>query len=471
MNILFNAATPLQHCKHLCVTALLALLLVGCQSPRQQITDCKAGDWVAIGHRDGHTGLVPTYNERKVFCSAYAKDAGKTDTAADYQSGWTQGSWDLWSETGHSDGINALPVAQIETHIAIIPKEHAPANRPAYESGWLTGNSAYWQAVGTQAGNTGVALSQINLSRTDASNKNIRFDEAAYTNGWNNGNRSYWQNAGFQDAHNGIPDSQIIARTAAAKATGVLVQKEIYLAAWNNEIVNYWKNLGTLDAVSGKDFAMRRSEAHQKGLKIFEAEYRQSWEERLAIYWTQVGNEDGYGHPFQLEDRINNATRDLVFVIARSRDLYTAAWNIQNTRYCNIDDAFAHGQRNDGMAINVCKDSLQGQLKRAYLSGQDYQVVSAKHDHALSEIDEYTRKVNDAHRRLEQLEDEMRSTHENKQRVVNDDTIRHDKQREQEHHELDEQMDRNQQKLNEARRWEDQYRQQMLKLKRDIYLN
>jgi hypothetical protein len=65
----------------------------------------------------------------------------------------------------------------------------------------------------------------------------------------------------------------------------------------------------------------------------------------------------------------------------------------------------------------------------------------------------------------------MRSTHENKQRVVNDDTIRHDKQREQEHHELDEQMDRNQQKLNEARRWEDQYRQQMLKLKRDIYLN
>lgn len=121
--------------ERLCAAAMLVLTFAGCQSTTvQSINDCKLGDWVAIGHKDGHEGSVPNFNERRVFCSAYdsGPDKGKIDSAANYQKGWTQGNWDLWSEAGHSDGLQALPVKQLETREASIPKKRALANRPAY---------------------------------------------------------------------------------------------------------------------------------------------------------------------------------------------------------------------------------------------------------------------------------------------------------------------------------------------------
>jgi hypothetical protein len=453
---------------------MVTLALLGCQSAAMQtVSDCKLGDWVAIGHKDGHQGLVPNFNERRVFCSVYESghDQGKSDSSANYQSGWVQGNWDLWSEYGHSDGLQALPVQQLTTRVASIPKKQAPANQPAYEAGWLSGNSQHWRNVGENVGNSGLALAQIETSRSAAASLQIRFDADAYTDGWTAGNRTYWYNAGFQDAHNGVPDSQLAARVAAAKQAGVLTQEAVYQSAWNAEIVNFWDNLGSQDAVAGKNFAMRKVEAQQKGLKIFEREYQQSWEARLAIYWRQVGKEDGDGHPFQLDARIARAASDGVFVISRTRELYSAAWEEQNARYCNVDDAFSRGQHNEHMAIEVCKSPLQGQLKRAYLSGQDYQVLANKNARVKGEIDDYTRTVSDTREKLARVDREIRSDLQNKQRVVNSETDRQDKQRAHEREVLNERLEQAEHQLEDARRREDQLKQQMLKLKRDIYLN
>ena len=197
----FVCATPSkQHLKQLISIATLALLLTGCQTTMQQVSDCKVGDWVAIGNKDGHAGLIQKLDERKAFCSSYTKDGGKTDTATNYQSGWEQGNWDLWSDTGRNDGRAALPASQLETHVTQIPKGHAPANRPAYDAGWLTGNTEHWRDVGTRVGSAGMSLAQKDASRTEAATRQIRFDEVAYENGWQAGNLTYWQNAGFEDA-------------------------------------------------------------------------------------------------------------------------------------------------------------------------------------------------------------------------------------------------------------------------------
>jgi hypothetical protein len=260
-------------------------------------------------------------------------------------------------------------------------------------------------------------------------------------------------------------------RAATARGAGVLVREQAYLTAWNEEIVNYWKSLGALDAISGKDFPIRQVEAKQKGLKVFEAEYRQNWNARLETYWAKVGNDDGLGHPFQLEARIASAAQDQVFVIARTRELYTQAWNLQNARYCNVDDAFAHGRHKESMAIEVCKDSLQGQLRRAYLSGHDYEEIAAKHDRVLTEMREYSRKMDDARHDLERIDREIRNQIENKQQVVNDEWTKKEERLEQDRRVLSEKLERIEHQLGEARLWEDRYKQQMLKLKRDIYLD
>lgn len=459
-----------QHVKRWLFIVLMALLFTGCQTSMNKVADCKAGDWVGIGHRDGYAGLMQNFKERQVFCSAYQHGASKVDSAADYVTGWTQGNWDLWSEAGRSDGRHALPESQVETHVANLNKHHAPVNRPAYAAGWLMGNAEYWQDFGQQAGSAGKPLAAKETSRAEAATLNIRFDEVAYERGWKTGNTLYWQKMGFEDAHNGIPDSQLRTRTTTANVMGVLVQAEVYLAAWNAEIPNYWKKLGEVDAVSGKNFEMRSQEAKQKGLKIYEAEYRQSWEARLVLYWTQVGNDDGYGHPFQLEERMARATRDQVFVIARTRELYTNAWEVQNTRYCNVDEAFARGRRREFMAFEVCKPNVQGQVKRAYLSGQDYEMTAAKHSRAHAEVDEHARRVRDVRAKLEQINRDIRSHREDKKRVVNAETRREDKQHEDERHQLEEQLERAERQLAEARRREEMLEQQMLKLKRDIYL-
>lgn len=459
----------LHHLQHCLLTLLVALLLTGCQATMQKIADCKAGDWTVIGHKDGYAGVLQNFEARSKFCSRHTEAGQSADAAALYQAGWAKGDWAAWSEKGQADGRAFLPLSQVDTHIAKLAKDHAPANRPAYESGWLVGNSAYWQETGQTAGSAGEVLAQKASRQASAAARQIRFDDAAYDSGWQVGNRLYWQNAGFNDAHNGIPDSNLTRRAAAAKTAGLLVQADAYRAAWNAEIPNYWRNLGTQDAVSGTNFAMRRAEALRSGLKIFEAEYQQSWEARLAAYWTQAGNEDGFGHPFLLEDRIARAAQNRVFVLARTRELYTNAWEAQNSRYCNVDDAFARGRRNERMAIEVCKPNVQGQIKRAYLSGQDYEVTAAKHNRAHAEVDEHAHRVRDARAKLAHINRDIAEHLADKKRPINAETMREDKQHENERHQLEEHLDHAERQLAEVRRREEMLEQQMLKLQRDIY--
>jgi hypothetical protein len=455
---------------------VLPLLLGGCQATMQRIADCKAGDWSAIGHKDGLQGEAQNFGERKEFCDDHGDDKAKAgadaSASAQYAAGWAQGNWDLWSGLGRSDGQQArLP--QFDVHAAApgVKKNGTPLNHPAYDAGWALGNSDYWQGLGKREGTAGLPLRQKDSNRANAEAGRLRFDDAAYSSGWQVGNRTFWQDAGFNDAHNGVPDAELKARAAAARAAGVLVQEESYHAAWNGEIINYWRNLGTQDAVSGKDFAMRRKEAQLKGLKIYESDYRQGWETRLVDYWRQAGTTDGFGQPFLLDERIARASRDGVFVISRTRELYAAAWDEQNARYCNPDNAFDMGRRNAGMAVEVCRAELRGQMKRAWLSGQDFEVANAKYNQAVSDANEAGGRLRDARNRLNRLENEIRAIQGSKDRVINDDSQKQDRRREQERRELLDYMQRLDRQQDDARRWAERHQQQMQQLRRDIYLN
>lgn len=451
----------------------LPLLLAGCQSTMQRIADCKVGDWTAIGHKDGVQGEPANYVERKEFCDDHADDKKQAATGAEaqYIAGWAQGNWDLWSGLGQQDGGQGLQ-PQYDAHAAgdEVRKHKTPLNRPAYDAGWAIGNSEYWKGLGRRAGTDGQPLpAQKDGARAKAAGMQLRFDEAAYTDGWQIGNRTFWQDAGYTDARNGTPDSAFRDRAANARSAGVQVQEEAYRAAWNGEIINYWRNLGTQDAVSGKDFAVRSKEARARGLKIFESEYRQAWEARLTDYWRQAGADDGYGKPFMLDDRIANAGRNGVFVIAATRDLYTAAWDAQNAKYCLPENAFERGRANSGMAVEVCRVELRNQLKHAYVSGQDYEVAAAKHRQAVDDADEISGRLNDAHRRLDRLQREIRSNLEAKDRVVNDDTRKQDARREQERRDLVDYIRQLERQLDDARRWVERHEQQMQRLRREIY--
>lgn len=453
---------------------LLPLLLAGCQTTMQRIADCKAGDWNMIGHKDGVAGENQNFAERKDFCADYETDKAKADSAGNYLAGWVQGNWDFWSGRGVADGRLALPIGQFEARLASdeVRKNNTPLNRPAYESGWNIGNGEYWNGLGKRDGTAGLPLgSQTDNARHLAQGKQIRFDEASYVSGWQSGNRTFWQDAGFSDARNGLPDSEFKGRAAKARGAGVQVLEDAYRGAWNAELVNYWRNLGTQDAVSGKEFGMRRAEAKQKGLKILESDYRAAWEERLAVYWRQAGTDDGYGKPFQLEERIANAARDGVFVIGRSRALYTEAWDAQNARYCTVENAFEFGRANSGMAVEVCQGPLRDRLKHAYASGQDYNNAAARHARAASDANELNGRLDDLQRQLGRLEREIRSELERKDRVVNDDTKRQDRRRELDRRDLIDAINRTDRMAVDAGRQADRLEREMQRLRRDIFLN
>jgi hypothetical protein len=439
----------------------------------QRIADCKVGDWNAIGHKDGLMGEPPGYADRKDFCDdhADAKTPAATDSSARYLAGWAQGNWDAWYALGSVDGRQGLQPSQYDKHAAAdeVRKHNTPLNRPAYDGGWTFGNSEYWKDIGNREGIAGLPLTQKEASRSRAAAIQLRFDEEGYSNGWHAGNRTFWSDAGFTDARNGTPDSEFRNRAAAARSAGVQVQEDAYRASWNGEIVNYWRNLGTQDAVSGKDFAMRNKEARQKGLKVYEQDYRQAWETRLADYWRQAGADDGYGKPFLLEDRIANAGRNGVFTIAATRDLYTAAWQEQNARYCVPENAFEMGRANSGIAVDVCRAELRNQLKHAYVSGQDYEITALKYRQAVSDVNELYDRVRDGRNRLGRLEREIRANLEAKDRAVNEESKKQDRRREQDRRELIDYIQRLERQLDDARRWADRHEQQMQRLRREIY--
>lgn len=456
------------------VLALAAPLLLGaCQGTRQRIADCKTGDWKVIGQRDGAEGIAPNYAERKDFCEGYDSVTVKADPAANYAAGWAQGNWDYWSGLGEVDGRSGLPLHSFDSRAgsAEVRKKMTPLNQPAYVAGWTTGLSSYWNSIGKRDGTAGRPAAQKDGARNAAAAQGLRFDEAAWLSGWQLGNRTYWQDAGFQDARNGVPDSALARRAAAARGAGVQVQEDAYRQAWNEEIINYWKQLGAQDAVSGKDFAMRRAEAWQKGLRIHESEYRQAWEGRLSEYWSKLGHDDGYGQPYLLERRIAEAQRNGVFVLPSTRALYDQAWAAENARYCNPDHAFDAGRRNAGMAVDVCQPGQQNMLKRAYLSGQDYEIAGARLARAQSDTHAVEHRLYETRHALERLDRDIRAAREDKNRPAGEESARQDKRREQERRELAEALGKIERQLVEARRWEERLQRDMERLRRDIYIN
>ncbi|NVD97896.1 DUF2799 domain-containing protein [Massilia sp. BJB1822] len=451
----------------------LPLLLSGCQSTMQRIADCKAGDWRVIGQKDGAAGEKADYAERKQFCEGYDSKAAGADPAAAYTAGWAQGNWDFWFARGATDGRAAKTISSYDQHLVSedVRKKETPPGKPAYEAGWMQGNTDYWNGIGKRKGAEGQPLGIKEESRGQAEAMHIRFDEAGFTAGWQTGNHTFWSDAGFSDARSGVPDRELAARAAKAKAAGVQVREDAYRAAWNAEIVNYWKNLGTQDATSGKEFTQRKAEANQRGLKVLETEYRQAWEKRLAEYWTQAGHDDGYGKPFMLDQRMANAPRDGVFVITRTRELYTQAWQARNAQYCNPDNAFDFGRRGEPMAIDVCAAPIQNQLKRALVSGRDYEVAAARYNEAVSRADDLAHRLHDGRKRLDRLEREIRSEQERKDRPNNEETAKQDRRRDRERRDLLDYLSDTDQHLHEANRWADRHRREMERLRRDIYLN
>jgi hypothetical protein len=448
----------------------ILLLLAGCQSHMQRVADCKVGDWTAIGHKDGKSGEPANYAERKDFCDDHADKPAIADASTRYTAGWAQGNWDLWYALGGKDGEQGAQ-PQYAKHAASedVRKHKTPLNPNAYDAGWTAGNSTYWNDTGKREGTAGLPLTQKETNRSKAASTQLRFDDQAYTDGWRAGNRTFWSDAGYSDARNGTPDSEFRNRAAAARSAGVDVQEDSYRSAWNVEIVNYWRNLGTTDATNGREFGTRGREAKAKGLKIHEQEYRQAWEARLVAYWRDTGAADGYGQPFMLEQRMNNASRDKVFVIPETRDAYTNAWRQENARYCTPENAFERGRASTGMAVEVCAPAAQNQLKHAYVSGQDFEVVAAKQQHAVAEANELANRVRDARGRLGRLEREIRSNLEAKDRPANDETAKQDRRREQERRELVDYLQRLERQLDDARRWVERHDQQMQRLRREIY--
>jgi hypothetical protein len=446
------------------------LLLAGCQSTQQRIADCKVGDWTAIGHKDGLLGEPANYADRKDFCDDHADKPAAADAAARYTAGWAQGNWDAWYLLGEQDGVQGQqPQFEQRSNNDDVRKHKTPLNRPAYDGGWANGNSTYWRNTGQRDGASGQPSTQKDISRANAAAAQLRFDDAAYADGWRAGNRTFWSDAGYSDARSGIPDSEFRNRATAARRAGVDVQEESYRTAWNAEIVNYWRNLGTQDATSGKEFGTRGREAKAKGLKIYEQEYRQAWEARLIEYWRATGAADGYGQPFLLEDRINNASRDGVFAIPGTRDAYTNAWRQENARYCVPDNAFEQGRTNTGMAVEVCAPAVQNQLKHAYVSGQDYEITAVKYRQAVADANDLANRARDARNRLGKLEREIRANQEAKDRPANDETAKQDRRREQERRELNDYLQRVERQLDDARRWVERHDLQMERLRREIY--
>lgn len=445
--------------------------LGACQTTLRQVSDCKAGDWVNIGSKDGADGLDRNFEERRRFCALIDSDKIRQQSEADYLAGWTQGNQQYWNRLGREDGRNAQPLSffEVQAISGKTQKNHTPLHRAAYEQGWQLGNADYWYQLGRQDGQAGLTAGQETARATAGAQ--IGFNVTAYRQGWRDGNYAYWEQVGYQDAHDGIPDSELKRRAAGAQASGLQLREDAYHAGWNKEIVEYWKKLGWQDATEGRDVHTRRDDAKQRGLKFLETDYQQQWEKRLIQYWQDAGNSDGYGHPNQLEERMANARRDHVFVIAQTRELYQQAWSRQNASYCSLENAFDWGRKHHTMAIAVCSADLQNRLQRAWLGGQSYEEVAARHQNVLNDLAVTGERFADGERRLERLEREIRRDQDDKNRANNAENANTDRRRERERHELREFLQNTRRQLDDLRNWEFRYSQQMQQIQRDIYVN
>lgn len=454
-----------------CISSLVLASLSGCQSTRVRINDCKAGDWGVIGNKDGDQGFDPRYEERRKFCADIDDVKINADSVNHYRAGWEQGNFQYWRRLGTQDGTAAKPISHFleQTSSDVIKKNHTPLNQLAYQQGWIAGNASYWRGLGDQDGLAGHPANMENVRADEG--RQIGFNRLAYLDGWQTGNHAYWTHLGFLDAHDGRPESEFIQHASLAQRQGVQLREEAYRAAWNLEIIEYWKRLAWEDATQGRDVNTRRADAKNRGLKFSEIEYTQKWQQRLQKYWLDVGNEDGYGKPNLLEERMANARKDNVFVIPQTRDIYQQAWSEQNLRYCNLDNAFSYGQRHHRMAIDVCAARLQNKLHYAWESGRDYESILQKQRYTHEEMKRLAERRSNAEHHLSRIETEMRHDQENKNRPSNADTAAIDRKREHEKRELRDFLRRTEREFEDLRQWDFRYEQQLLQIKRDIYLH
>jgi hypothetical protein len=460
---LLNATRPLL------LIAALALPLAGCQTTIRQANDCKAGDWSVIGNKDGSDGLTPRFDERRNFCAGV--DGGKigAEAPAMYQLGWASGNERFWSQMGNADGRKGLPVSQYGARLSSgkAADNKTPANRPAYEQGWAIGNADYWHAIGDQDGKAGRGAGDEAVRA--ASGAAIGFNAGAWQQGWRDGNYAYWARVGLQDARDGVSDRELKNRAQQAQAKGLQVREDAYQAAYNKEIIEYWRRLGAQDATDGRDVHMRRADARQRGLVFAEAEYQQQWEQRLQAYWRDAGLADGFGRPNSLDQRIANARRDNVFVIAQTRDLYNQAWSVRNAEFCSVDNAFEMGRDDKRMATEVCQGRDERRARRAWISGRDYEDLARKLRHVKNDAASAYDRRSDLNRKLERLDAEIKKDQNDKNRAKNADNDKQDARREKERKELRESLRQVGDRLSDLRASEFRHEQQMQQIKRDIY--
>lgn len=453
-----------------CISSLVFTSLVGCQSTRVRINDCKAGDWGVIGNKDGDQGFDPRYEERRKFCADIDDVKIGADSVNSYRAGWEQGNFQYWQRLGSQDGTAAKPISHFteQTTSESIQKNRTPLNQLAYQQGWIAGNANYWRGIGDKDGLAGQSASAENARAKEG--LQIGFNRLSYLEGWQIGNQAYWTRLGYLDAHDGRVDSEFKQHALIAQREGVQLREDAYRAAWNLEIIEYWKRLAWEDATQGRDVNTRRTDAKNRGLKFSEIEYTQMWQQRLQKYWLDAGAEDGYGKPNLLEERMANARKDNVFVIAQTRDIYQQAWSEQNLRYCNLDNAFSFGQHNHRMAIEVCAGNQQNRLRYAWESGRQYEIILQKQRHHHGEMQRLAERRNDAEHRIVRIERELKQDRENKNRISNSDTAAIDNKREHEKRDLKDFLRRTEREFEDLRQWNYRYEQQLLQIKRDIYL-
>lgn len=455
----------------LLLLATVVFSLSACQGTMLRVNDCKAGDWGVIGNKDGDQGFDPRFEERKKFCANVDEGKIKADSAGNYQAGWEQGNFQYWRRLGTQDGLAAKPVSSFAGQAASesVKKNNTPLHQLAYKQGWISGNADYWRGVGDQDGVAGHPASGENARAAEG--QAIGFNRLSYLDGWRVGNQAYWTRLGYLDAHDGKPDGEFKQHALAAQQAGLQVQEVAYRTAWELEIIEYWKKLAWDDATQGRDVNTRRADAKQRGLKFSEDAYKRMWEQRLVQYWQDAGKEDGYGKPNQLEDRMANARRNSVFVIAQTRDVYQQAWTEQNARYCSVDNAFAFGRSNQRMAVEVCAAAQQNRVRRALMNGQEYETVLQQQNFRNAELQRLAERRNEAEYRLARIERDIKRDQDDKNRIANADSANNDRKREQEKRELREFLRRSYDEFEDLRRWNFRYEQQLQQIKRDIYLN
>ena len=445
-----------------------ALLLSACAGTMREIRDCKQGDWLVIGQKDGEAGLVAKFEDRRDFCAHYDEGKIKSESATQYQTGWVAGNYQFWNRIGVADGRAPRPQSFYAQQISAekIIKNKTPLNSAAYDAGWKTGNADYWYGIGDQDGSA-AKNADTEKERAQSSGE-ISFNVDAYRLGWSRGNEAYWTRLGFEDARNGVSDKQFFEHQKRAQQTKLFVRENAYRQAWEQEIVEYWKRLAWADATSGWDVYMRRIDAKKRKLKFSEAEYQAMWEKRLQQYWTDAGHDDGFGQPNRFEERNANARNDKLFVLARSKDDYMQAWYAENARYCSPQNAFEFGRRSAYFALNVCNPTVQARAQHGYVSGERYESVMREKNRVERDLSSTIDRRNDTDDRLRRLEKEIKRDQDNKDRPRNDETAKIDKKREQDRAELSRYIRDLNRKIDDLEMWRHRHLEQLERIMRSL---